>query len=310
MGAPGNVSDLEINNNIRRIMTKRRIDVNKITYRTSHGTVMIGGELKFVGKKFKPDELVHEIEALESFITGVKGVKDCKIDFDGYEKSDEGDWLFKGKTGAPEKKVTQKSEEELLKEKIKARVLESLENMQYNPESGEPAETGTTTGDSQVVETQNDTESVQKRGLATSTKAAVEEFLSSIKSLVIKCGDCDTEIKYCPQCGDKIKISFITDEEEWDFDGKNVVAGKKSTSGSAPAVAPMKPKANIHDLLAADDEESGIVRNVKKEEKKEEKKELSLAERAKLMLQKSKEAGIKSKGWMKKSPPKVDFDDF
>ncbi len=306
MSDPSNVSDLEINNNIRRIMTKRRIDVNKITYRTSHGTVMIGGELKFVGKKFKPDELVHEIEALESFITGVKGVKDCKIDFDGYEKSDEGDWLFKGKTGAPEKKATQKSEEELLKEKIKARVLESLENMQYNPETGEGAAAASAPGEQSVKAP--DSEST---GFGSSTKEAVEEFLSSIKSLVIKCGDCDTEIKYCPQCGDKIKISFVTDEEEWNYDGKNVVAGKKSSSGGySPIAAPKKPKANIHDLLAQDDEASGIVREVKKKEAAKEKKELSLAERAKLMLQKSKEAGIKKKGWAQKSTPKVDFDDL
>jgi hypothetical protein len=292
---PREVSDLEINNNIRRIMTKRRIDTNKCTYRTTRGTVTIGGDLNFIGMIKQPEEIVHEIQFLEDMIKNLQGVRDVKIDFDGYEKNDDGDWMYKGSAKDKQAPKKKKTEEEIIRDKIKEKIMNKLDE-NYNGLSSDKESSSVVVDDT----------------ITRAPREVIEEFVNSIKSLVIKCGDCETEFNYCPKCGSKIKITFVTDEEEWTYDGKNISSKKPSSSFSTVSSSPQaQPKVDLQDLIAETEGGETEGSPVKKEEKKEEKKELTLAERAKMLLEKSKEESLmKRRKRQQKSKSDFNFDDL
>ncbi|PKK91965.1 MAG: hypothetical protein CVV64_00635 [Candidatus Wallbacteria bacterium HGW-Wallbacteria-1] len=285
------VSDLELNNLIRRLMTIKRIDTNKVNYRTTKGAVQVTGELAFVGLMKDPEELPHEVAALEDAIKMIKGVKRVIIDFDGLEKNDiTGDWTLR-------KGSKLKTKDELLREKKiadqKNKETESASNLLMKDDDDFSA-------------------------AADAKSDVLREIMSKISAMKIQCPECKIEYKYCLTCGTKLKIHIEPKVEHYETESpKSSASPAASTSDATPERANL----SLREMSDADEEEGVPVGggyksnaydpNSDNGDRQDDDK--SLREKALDLLRQSKEAGIKKKGWAK-SPTGgaslIDFDDL
>lgn len=280
------VSDLEVNNSIRRILTKKRIDANKLNIRSTRGSITVTGSLEFVGIVKDPEELPHDIAALEDQLKQVEGVSRVSIELDGFEKNDNtGDWTLK-------KGGKFKTKDEILREKKKT----DQENQQK-------------TMANIMLEDNADF------SMASDSKDAVlSEIMSKIKKMSVKCPECKIEYKYCLTCGTKLKINIEPKVDHYEGDS----AASSPAGASAPS-APSQQMSNA-DILADEDnapctpmpddpnkynpfedDESPVPQSQAKDDK-------TLKEKALELLRQTKEAGIKKKSWSKGTPGGINFD--
>jgi len=327
------VSDLEINNHIRRLLTKRRIDTNKVTYRTTSGSVTLTGQLSFIGKYLDESEILHEIQVIEDLLKNIVGVKRVTIDFEGYEKDDaSGEWQMVAKGPQKPQHVKKESEETKNLRELKNKLADSFDKLIGSAKKEESQDLSTNvselidktlktdkissetsnTDDSTPVEetsTVKTDKEVPEFDISKLTKEQFEELLNYVKAFVIKCSDedCGAEHHFCVKCGSKLKIKVVADEEDFE----------KSKPSSTP-VSYQKPALSAAELLEEEEDIEGrpVVKSeaeLKKEAEEKEAKEKpkSIAEKVKELLEKNKEASIKKKGWQRKSKPTfINFDDL
>lgn len=283
------ISDLELNNLIRRLMTIKRIDTNKVTYRTTKGAVQVTGELSFVGLVKDPEELPHEIAALEDAIKMIKGVKRVNIEFDGFEKNDiTGDWSIR-------KGSKIKTKEELIREKKLA----------------DQKKAETESASSLLLKDDDDFSAA-----ADAKNDVLKEIMSKIQAMKIQCPECKIEYKYCLTCGTKLKIHIEPKVEHYESSSP-APRPAATVAAATAALSEEKPTMSLRDM--ADDDEEGVPVNDHSgryspdgEDNKPQQDGESLREKALELLRQSKEAGIKKKGWAKGAPSSslIDFDDL
>jgi hypothetical protein len=266
------ISDLEINTYIRRLLTKKRIDSNKLSYRSQRGCVNVYGELAYVGLKKEADEMPHEIASLEDMIKQIKGVKRVTVEIEGFEKNNAGDWLI-------QKGGKIKTKDEQVREKIAAAKKKEAETKKAT---------------SNIMMNDSDDFSAA----ADAKSEVLKQIMAKISKITIKCPECKIEYKYCLTCGSKLKIEI---DPKVDF--------YSDASSSQPKKSPAQaaPKRSIDDILAEGDLEDSTTYTSSSPEPEEKPKEeapkkKSLAELARESLLASKESSIKKKGWKKQSP--------
>lgn len=282
------ISDLEINNHIRRLLTKRRIDATKTTYRTATGVVNIGGSLVFIGPQKDVDELPKQLQLLEEMIRSIRGVKNVKIDFDDFEKDDvTGEWLYKGKL---------LSREEQVREKIKER---TTDNKQV---------------DVKKMIMQDDESFADDAGVLRSE--ALSKIMSLIEKITIRCPDCGIEYKYCLTCGTTLKVEILPKIDA------NLLPDEPSKSATAAPAGPSMPLTAA--ALEEMEDEDGMTSKKREktpeeleaeqypDETPEERKRRKLREKALDLLRSSRENKIKKASWSKRVTPgsNIDFDDL
>lgn len=265
------ISDLEINTHIRRLLTKKRIDATKINYRSQRGIVNIFGDLNYVGLKKTAEEMPHEIASLEDMVKQIKGVKRVTVEIEGFEKNNAGDWgLIKGSK--------HKTKDEEVREKMAALKKKEAEKKKST---------------SNIM--MDDSEDFSA---ATEAKSEVlKQIMEKISKITIKCPECKIEYKYCLTCGSKLKI---------EIDPKVDLYANSDSKKSLPKPVVKAPVKSLQEMLADGDLEDETFSNSdgtaddendKKEEYKPKKK--SLAELARESLLASQESSIKKKGWVK-----------
>lgn len=94
--SPGKeITDFEINNLVRRELVVRRLDTSVINFGTSGGIVYVNGQIKFIGPEVALNELPKYLYLLEQSLRGIRGVKNVKMEFEGWEKNKAGKWIPK-----------------------------------------------------------------------------------------------------------------------------------------------------------------------------------------------------------------------
>jgi len=281
------MSDLEINNHIRRLLTKRRIDVTKVTYRTSSGVVFIGGALVFIGFTKEVEELPKEMGLIEEMIRSIRGVKNVKIEFDDFEKDDvSGEWIYKGKELTKDEKVREKIKD--MKSKgpqadVKKMIMQDMESFE----------------DAGVLRAE-----------------ALTKIMALIEKITIRCPDCGIEYKYCLTCGTKLKIEIIPK-----IDSSLLPDLPEKTAEGATPAAPSGPSTpmSLSDLAEMEDEVLPPKKDVEEteddmypDETPEERRRRKLREKALNLLKSSRESKITGAAWKSKRPAggDIDFDDF
>ncbi|MDD2717854.1 MAG: zinc ribbon domain-containing protein [Candidatus Wallbacteria bacterium] len=86
------ISDFEVNNLLRREMVTRRMDTGRVRFGCNGGSVTIAGVLHFTGADISPQEVPKFLYQLEQAVKGIRGVKNVKMDFEGWEKNQAGKW--------------------------------------------------------------------------------------------------------------------------------------------------------------------------------------------------------------------------
>lgn len=284
--ASGQMSDLEINNHIRRLLTKRRIDVTKVTYRTSSGVVFVGGDLVFIGFTKEVDELPKELALIEEMVRSIRGVRNVKIEFDDFEKDDvSGEWIYKGKELTKDEKIREKIKD--AKEKgpqadVKKMIMQDMESFE----------------DAGVLRAE-----------------ALAQIMTMIEKITIRCPDCGIEYKYCLTCGTKLKIEIIPKIDS------SLLPDMPEESVTTSAAAPSGPSTpmSLSDLAEMEDEVLPPKKDVEQteddmypDETPEERRRRKLREKALNLLKSSRESKITGAAWKSKRPAggDIDFDDF
>lgn len=281
------VSDLEVNNSIRRILTKKRIDTNKLNFRSTKGSISVWGNLEFIGIVKDAEDLPHDIASLEEQLKQLDGVSRVNVDIEGFEKNDNtGDWILK-------KGGKLKTKEEEIRDKKKA----DQENQQK-------------TVANIMLEDSDDFSTASE-----SKESVLTEIMSKIKKMSIKCPECKIEYKYCLTCGTKLKINI---EPKFDhFESDQTAAHAAAGAPAAPsqhlssaeiladednaAGTPMPKDPNKYNRFAEDDDSPNPQAPAAKDEK-------TLKEKALDLLRQTKEAGIKKKSWSKGPAGGINFD--
>jgi len=85
-GGRKEVSDYEINGNVRRELVMRGLDLGELRYRCSGGAVELTGKLIFKEPK-APYQIIKELNLLEQAIGAIRGVKRVHMEFEDWQHS-------------------------------------------------------------------------------------------------------------------------------------------------------------------------------------------------------------------------------
>ena len=85
-------TDLGISAGIRRELSGRRIDLNKIKFPVKAGVVTLQGELCFVGIEKTQEETAVELKFIESSLRKIFGVKDITFELTEWTRNENGTW--------------------------------------------------------------------------------------------------------------------------------------------------------------------------------------------------------------------------
>ena len=92
-----NVSDTEIRSEVRSLLNRQRLDLQKLQIRVTGGTLRLGGELTFLGGGSGVAVPVGIVEGLEQDLKRVRGVKRTHLGFADWRRLSSGEWEHVGR---------------------------------------------------------------------------------------------------------------------------------------------------------------------------------------------------------------------
>ena len=92
------ISDLKINSNVRAVLCRHWVDLQKLNYASFKGAVRLQGELAYLGTRVVGCDLAL-LEFIEQEIRRIDGVKRVNLDIENIRKSKTGKWEMGAKTG-------------------------------------------------------------------------------------------------------------------------------------------------------------------------------------------------------------------
>ena len=94
------VADTEIRSEIRSLLTRHRVDQQRLQVRITSGTVRVSGELAYHGSVVNGGLAPATIEALEHEVMRARGVKNAFFDLVNWRRLSTGEWQPAGLVGA------------------------------------------------------------------------------------------------------------------------------------------------------------------------------------------------------------------
>lgn len=86
------IEDWQINVEVRSALVKRFVDTKTVIISTNNGSVLIKGELRFLGGNVEEEHIPAILLKIEEDLKYIKGVKDVKINFKDWIKVN-GRWI-------------------------------------------------------------------------------------------------------------------------------------------------------------------------------------------------------------------------
>ncbi len=82
------VPDIELRSEIRSLLVRHRVDLQRLQVRVTSGTVRMCGEVSYHGGQAQPASL----DALETEVTSMRGVKHLYLDLYNWRRIETGEW--------------------------------------------------------------------------------------------------------------------------------------------------------------------------------------------------------------------------
>jgi len=283
--ATGVISDFEINNFVRRELVVRRLDTSCLKFGTSGGVVYVNGTIKFIGTEVSVNEMPKYLYLLEQSVRGIRGVRNVKMEFEGWVKNKSGKWM---QAKDDDKKKNNKDDGSSVSQGSVAPPPVQPEIPIKKPSINENTEDHNKI----IVKSfpcRNCGHWILK-GIDFCENCGSENTIKKLKSYMIKCNKCDFKsVKpvsgNCPECGEKLEQ---IPAEYYASKCEHCGYVKKWILNFCPECG--------FDLSKNDEpEEKPVFEEDYEETPVNEEKEISLKEKVKMLLEQEKEKAIQKK---------------
>ena len=95
------ISDTEIRCEVRSLVNRQRLDLQRLQIRITNGTLRLGGELAFLGGSSQTPVPAGTVQGLEQDLQRLRGVKHTFLGFADWRRLSSGEWEPVRKRQAP-----------------------------------------------------------------------------------------------------------------------------------------------------------------------------------------------------------------
>ena len=85
--------DLEINCQVRGIVSRYWLDPNRLSFQTRRGNVHVSGEVRVTGAEQDDEQIADTLRSIEDDVRRLHGVWDVEFELTNWRRGDSGDWV-------------------------------------------------------------------------------------------------------------------------------------------------------------------------------------------------------------------------